>query len=150
MLKIKFESKRQNKDKYLWTTLTLQHFTSIWNYPGLSMGFVLPIFLVFCDVFIVLLVVVLYLVPNVALSLDLTFSLSLRFYLTFSYQSKFHVIPNFTGSVPLLVVTGSIIRPVFIAEGQTWFIRYMYYWNLQFLYKVPDEGYSRNVSCALN
>ena len=87
------------------------------------MGFVLPIFLVFCDVFIVLLVVVLYLVPNVALSLDLTFSLSLRFYLTFSYQSKFHVIPNITGSVPLLVVTGSIIRPVFIAEGLTWFIR---------------------------
>ena len=118
MFKIKYESKMQNKEKYLWNTLTLQHFTRIWNYPGFSMGFVLFIFLVFCDVFIVLLVFVLCLVPNVAFSLDLTFWLTLRFSLTFSYQSKFHVIPNITGSV-----TESIIRPVFIAEGQTWFIR---------------------------
>ena len=113
MLKIKYESKMQNRDKYLWTTLTLQHFTSIWNYPECSMGFVLSIFLVFCDVFIVLLVLVLCLVPNVAFSLDLPFWLTLRFSLRFSYQYKFHVIPNITGSVPLLVVNPFVDVSIF-------------------------------------
>jgi hypothetical protein len=72
MLIIKYQSKMQNKDldKYLWNTLTLQHCTRTWNYPGLSMGFVLLIFLVFLDLFIALLVLVLCRVPNVALSLD--------------------------------------------------------------------------------
>jgi hypothetical protein len=61
------------------------------------MGFVLLIFLVFLDLFIALLVLVLCLVPDVALSLD--------FYCDcpYGYQYKFHVIPNITGSVPLLV-----------------------------------------------
>jgi hypothetical protein len=99
MHKIKYESNIQNKDldKYLRTTLTLQHFTSTWVYSGLSMGFVLLIFLVFLDLFIALLVLVLSLVLNVALSLDVYCDCP------YGYQYKLHVIPNITGSVPLLM-----------------------------------------------
>jgi hypothetical protein len=79
-----------------------------------------------------------------------------------------------------VLVPQSIIRPVVSASALTWFIRYIYYWNLQFLnnviinktkvllpqanvtladyylafqsfdFDVPDEGYSRNALCALN
>ena len=38
-----------------------------------------------------------------------------------------------TGSIPLLVEWGDIIRPVVSILAQAWSIRYIYYWNLQFL-----------------
>jgi hypothetical protein len=35
-----------------------------------------------------------------------------------------------------LLVPEGIIRPVVSASALTWFIRYIYYWNLQFLKNV--------------
>jgi hypothetical protein len=43
---------------------------------------------------------------------------------------------TFTMSIPLLLVHESIIHPVVSASALTWFIRHIYYWNLQFLNNV--------------
>ena len=44
---------------------------------------------------------------------------------------------TFTMSIPLLLVHESIIHPVVsAASALTWFIRHIYYWNLQFLNNV--------------
>jgi hypothetical protein len=87
------------------------------------MGFVLLIFLVFLDLFIALLVLVLCLVPDVALSLD--------FYCDcpYGYQYKFHVIPNITAGG--LLVPEGIIHSVFSDM-----VYYIYLLLLQLLYKV--------------
>ena len=135
MLKIKYESKMQNKDldKYLWTTLTQQHFTRTWNYPGLSMGVVLLIFLVFLDLFIALLVLVLCLVPNVALSLD--------FYCDCTFITVINI--NFTLSQTLLVryicwwtISPWGYHPPSIQCRSTDIVYYIYLLLLQLLYKV--------------
>jgi len=90
------------------------------------MRFVLLIFLVFLDLFIALLVLVLCLVPNVTLSLD--------FYCDcpYGYQYKFHVIPNITGSVHLLVD----YHPPSIQCRSTDIVYYIYLLLLRLLYKV--------------
>jgi hypothetical protein len=54
------------------------------------------------------------------------FDIYLRFY-------YYHWVDTSAGG--LLVLEG-IIRPVVSASGLTWFIRYIYFWNLQFLNNV--------------
>jgi hypothetical protein len=82
---------------------------------------------------------------------------------------RFYIFITITGWT---IVPEGIIRPVVSVSVLTWFIRYIYYWNLQFLNNVlwfycsqnfkiiwfsnlrflcvPDDVYSRNASCVLN
>ena len=46
----------------------------------------------------------------------------------------YHV--DYDTSVDGLFVSDGIIRPEVSASALTWFIRYIYYWNLQFLNNV--------------
>jgi hypothetical protein len=50
-----------------------------------------------------------------------------------SSQCYYHWVDTSTG---WLLVPEDVIRPVVSAEALTWFTRYVYYWNLQFLIKV--------------